>query len=94
MSISFDPGRHAELVDVLARAASSLEEILGELEGEVSALRESWSGVARDAYDRAQRDWTKSLRSLNGALRSATRVAHSVGAALSQADGEAANLWR
>ncbi|MDQ1204634.1 WXG100 family type VII secretion target [Microbacterium sp. SORGH_AS_0862] len=93
MSLSFDPGRHAEMVDVLARAASSLEDVLGELEGEVSILRGNWSGAALDAYDRAQREWAESLRSLNGALRSAVSAAQSTGETLAQADRDAVRLW-
>ncbi|WP_443192685.1 WXG100 family type VII secretion target [Microbacterium sp. Clip185] len=75
MSISFDPARHADMVDVLARAAGSLEDVLAALDGEVSALRGAWSGAARDAYDEAQREWTVSLDALNRALRSSVGAA-------------------
>lgn len=38
MSISFDPARHADMVDVLARAAAPVEDVLAALDREVRAL--------------------------------------------------------
>lgn len=93
MSISFDPGRHAEMVDVLTRATHSLDEILERLDAEVGAVLSDWDGSAQAAYADAQREWTESLRSLNGALRSAVSAARFTGETLAQADRDAVRLW-
>ncbi|MEV7694361.1 WXG100 family type VII secretion target [Microbacterium sp. NPDC089189] len=53
-----------QLRDALARTSRSLSATLAELDERVAVLRSAWSGDASDAYDRAQREWTRSLDEL------------------------------
>ena len=93
MTISFDAARHAEMIDVIARAAASLEEVFAQLDTEVAVLRADWSGTAQDAYTRAQGEWSDSLRSLQAALSAAAGSARTAGETLTQAHRDATALW-
>jgi WXG100 family type VII secretion target len=94
MTITYDSSRHGELVSLLTRAADSIQAQLDSLETEAASLRAQWSGDARGAYDRAQRDWSAAMLRLGDGLRSSTKAAESAGARLAQADQDAAATWQ
>ena len=52
------------LVDLLSSGVQRISQVLDSLDGDVSTLRDKWSGDASDAYDRAQREWSARLREL------------------------------
>jgi WXG100 family type VII secretion target len=90
----YDPDRHAELAELLARVAASIQTELDMLAVEAGSLASHWSGEAKDAYARAQRDWSAAMVRLGAALNSSTKAAEAAGTQLAQADQDAASTWQ
>lgn len=67
-SMSVKPAMVVELSGQIRSGASGIRSELEQLDAEVSKLRESWSGAAQQAYDRAHREWTQSLTQMNELL--------------------------
>jgi WXG100 family type VII secretion target len=93
MTISFDSGQHETFLSRLDAATTAIEGELDALHLEVGTLREAWSGVARDAYDAAQADWTASMTDLRDMLSQARSGAAEAGDRLRAAEDGVRSLW-
>ncbi|MDQ1130592.1 WXG100 family type VII secretion target [Microbacterium sp. SORGH_AS_0888] len=93
MTISFDPDRHDELIRALARAAREIRAELDTLDSRVSDLTARWSGEAQTAYDRAHREWTARMASLQAVLQDAVASGTEAGALLATAEADATAVW-
>ncbi|MGN8026714.1 WXG100 family type VII secretion target [Microbacterium sp. 22242] len=67
-SMSVRPESVTQLSGEIRRGAGGIRTELDKLESEVTKLRGSWSGAAQQAYDEAQRKWTRSLTELQQLL--------------------------
>lgn len=94
MVIAFDPSRHAELLAALGRAAEGIQAELDALEREVAGLRDRWGGDARDAFERAQAEWTAGMVVVQRVLREAARAADQAGRRLVEAEEEVVDLFQ
>ncbi len=68
---------HAALdraADDVARLVRRIDARLDQLEGELAPLRAGWSGLARESYDTAQRQWDGAMRELRTVLEEAGRA--------------------
>jgi len=93
MTVRFDGDRHDAFLDALRTATGRIQSHLDELETAVSTGRAEWSGEARAAYDRAQRQWTDSMTRMRRGLALAAEGATRAGAALRAAETAATRLW-
>jgi WXG100 family type VII secretion target len=93
MTISFNPDRHSELVQILTTAADAIEAELDTLEQKVVGVRALWAGEAQDAYRRAHAQWLGTMQGMRAALNETISGAADAGAFLAQADRDAAALW-
>lgn len=62
---------HAALdraADDLARQVRRIDVRLDQLEAELAPLRAGWTGLARESYDTAQRQWDAAMREMRTAL--------------------------
>lgn len=62
------PEQVQALAQSVGNASKNINDRLTDLEQAVSKLRQSWSGEAQEAYDRAQRDWNGKIGELNTLL--------------------------
>jgi WXG100 family type VII secretion target len=67
-SMSVKPEQVVALSGQIRTGANGIKSRLDTLESEVGKLRASWDGSAQQAYDQAQREWTRSLQALNELL--------------------------
>jgi len=67
-SMSVKPEQVTALSGQIRTGAQGIKSQLETLESAVGKLRASWDGSAQQAYDQAQREWTKSLVALNELL--------------------------
>jgi WXG100 family type VII secretion target len=72
-SMSVRPEQVTALSGQIRTGAQGIKSQLETLESEVGKLRASWDGSAQQAYDHAQREWTKSLVALNELLEQISR---------------------
>ncbi|MFJ4037098.1 WXG100 family type VII secretion target [Microbacterium sp. NPDC090007] len=93
MTIRFDGARHTELVERLRGAVLAISQHLDDLDKAVSAGRTQWTGEARDAYDVAHGEWSRSLERLTAALTSATHSLEQTGRAFDAVESTVARLW-
>jgi WXG100 family type VII secretion target len=93
VTISFDSGQHEAFLGRLDTATTAIQGELDALHLEVGALREAWSGVARDAYDAAQIEWTESMVDLRDMLSTARLGAADAGDRLRAAEDGVRSLW-
>lgn len=56
------------LAGSIRRATEGVEQALNDLEGQVRALGEVWSGAASEGFQRTQADWMASARDLRAQL--------------------------
>ncbi|QAY59134.1 WXG100 family type VII secretion target [Microbacterium protaetiae] len=66
--MSVKPEQVTALSGQIRTGAQGIKSQLETLESAVGKLRASWDGSAQQAYDQAQREWTKSLVALNELL--------------------------
>lgn len=93
MTIAFDSDRHEALLDSLRAATNTIGAELDTLDREVLALRSSWNGAARDAYDDAHDAWSTCMQTLHGVLTQADTAAATAGDSLRQAEHAVRSLW-
>lgn len=67
-SMSVNPAQVTALAGQIRTGANGIKTELDTLESEVGKLRASWDGEAQQAYDQAQREWSKSLTALQELL--------------------------
>jgi WXG100 family type VII secretion target len=83
----------AELAAILALAVRGLEDELDQLDTATQQLRGAWDGAAREAYDRAHREWTASLTGMKDALADSTRRLIGANQTSLTTSGAAAHVW-
>ncbi|MGN8026863.1 WXG100 family type VII secretion target [Microbacterium sp. 22242] len=86
-------GAVAETATLLALAVRGLEDELTTLDEAAALLRGSWSGEARDAYDRAHRAWTTELTAMKDALADTARRLTTVNQISMGTSRRAAGVW-
>ncbi|MEL4319802.1 WXG100 family type VII secretion target [Leifsonia sp. YIM 134122] len=74
-------------------AIDEMQRLLDDLERRAAVLRTEWSGEASDAYDRAHRDWDRSIRIMEKAARDVSAVAHSGTKRFRAMDEAHARVW-
>ncbi len=72
----------------------ALEEQLEALDAEVQRLRNSWDGQARSAHERAQQQWSSTIRQTKNLLAEATRRLDTVNAISMETSSAASAVWR
>ncbi|KQR48122.1 hypothetical protein ASF87_04135 [Microbacterium sp. Leaf161] len=93
MRIRVDHEPLAQSIAVLADTAERIRGLLDDLDGEVSGLRQQWTGHAQEAYVRAQREWTDCADAMQTALTSAATAAARAQARTRDAEARVASLW-
>ena len=93
MTISFDSGRHEQLLAGLTAATEDIEAALTKLEDRVQTLRSGWDGAARDAYDTAQSAWSAAMTTMREILAEAEDGAATAGDTMRAAENAARAIW-
>lgn len=70
----FDTDKIGDLGDNLDVAALNIDNDLVRLELELTRLAGSWSGEAQMAFERAQTEWTTSMRALERLVAAASDI--------------------
>ncbi|GAA3593389.1 hypothetical protein GCM10022198_16550 [Klugiella xanthotipulae] len=66
--IKVDQAGMLRLIDLLREAIRSMEQILADLDQQVSLLRDRWTGAAAREYQRAQALWRSQLDEMSALL--------------------------
>lgn len=93
MTISFDSGRHEDLLAGLSAATTAIGDELETLQDKADTLRAGWDGAARDAYDTAQCAWSAAMVSMRSILSEAEQGAAAAGHTLDAAEKAARAIW-
>jgi WXG100 family type VII secretion target len=83
----------AQSIADLADTAQQVRVILGDLDSEISELRQLWSGHAQEAYSRAHSEWNECADGMQIALTSAITAAARAQARTREAEAHVASLW-
>jgi WXG100 family type VII secretion target len=67
--IYIDHGQAMTFVEEMMQQTKNIASIIGDLEGELSAVVGSWLGPDRQVYDRVQRTWNAEVHSLSTILQ-------------------------
>ncbi len=94
LTISFDPTRHAQLLEALADADAAIESHLTELETQSDALRAQWSGQARQAYERTHAQWSWHMLDRRATLKAVGDAAQKAADLLVDANRRVTQSWR
>lgn len=62
------PAEVIALSDDIKTKSGQIEGYLGDLDRKVSTLKASWDGEAKEAYERAQREWSVQITEMNALL--------------------------
>ncbi|MFG6502497.1 WXG100 family type VII secretion target [Microbacterium sp. P05] len=93
VTLSFDSGRHEQLLSSLHAATDALGTELDALDDAVEKLRGGWDGAAHEAYDSAQVEWSAALKAMHHLLREADEGAAIAGSTLRQVEASALTIW-
>lgn len=91
---SIDPDELDEIVADLERCETALELLTVDLAQQISALQETWEGLAARAQAEAHEEWTGGMVAMRTALadlRAAARLAHGNYTGAAQAN---LTMWR
>jgi early secretory antigenic target protein ESAT-6 len=91
--LEFDPASFQNLVASLRASTREIQQRLEALDAEVSRLKDSFTGAASEAYQRAQSEWRAQLSAMNDTLDRAAAVVAESGDAFAQTDKKAARSW-
>lgn len=91
--VKTDPDSLYAAADELRSESKRLETILAGLEHEAAGLRDRWDGGARDAYDRAQRQWTHTVDEMTTLLAKIAKATDGMADRFVHADDHSATLF-
>ena len=91
--VKTDPDSLHAAADELRSESKRLGSILAGLEQEAAGLRERWDGGARDAYDRAQRQWSSTLDEMTTLLTKIATATDGIADRFVHADDHSATLF-
>ncbi|WP_417540149.1 WXG100 family type VII secretion target [Microbacterium maritypicum] len=77
----------------LALTVRSFEHALDTLDAEAKTLQAAWSGDARDAYERAHREWSAAIHGMKALLAEANRRLITANAISMETASAAARVW-
>lgn len=83
----------AQSIAALADSARCIRALLDDLDAEIAGLDGLWAGRAREAYERAQREWTACAAAMQSALTDAAIAAARAQARTREAEARVATLW-
>lgn len=79
--------------DELRSESKRLASVLAGLEQEAARLREQWDGGAREAYDRAQREWSITFDKMASLLARISAATDAIADRYTDADARSATLF-
>jgi early secretory antigenic target protein ESAT-6 len=92
-SMSVSPAQVSALAGQIRAGANGIRSQLESLESEVGKLRASWDGQAQEAYDEAQRKWTRSLTEMNELLEQISRKTEEMSSQYVQSDSSSSTRF-
>lgn len=92
--VKLSPQRAAAGVQAVLDGIERIEEELERLESRIQTLESAWDGEAREAFSRATREWTASVKELHAIARAASTTALGSVARIHELDLRRAGAWQ
>ncbi|WP_181157425.1 WXG100 family type VII secretion target [Microbacterium sp. MYb62] len=93
MRVAVDHDAVANAVARLALTVRGFEHELDTLDAAATQLKDTWTGDAQNAYERAHREWSAAIRDMKALLAEATRRLITANAISGETAAIATGVW-
>ncbi|MGW3496382.1 WXG100 family type VII secretion target [Streptomyces sp. NPDC001020] len=89
--VAYDHMQNA--ADDMVHQTRAIAQTIVDLDAELTALRDSWSGADRDAYDGKQRDWDAAVKNMENLLSSHASLLTDVSGNYQYTENSLSQMW-